>query len=95
MQRKVQSSATLINHGPGPVEVRLKKNEKKGDLTKSGILVEFNYIRNLLVGESSILKVTCQPKQERYKERVTDVQHVIYIEVHWRLKILNYFRNKF
>ncbi|XP_033221021.1 hydrocephalus-inducing protein homolog [Belonocnema kinseyi] len=81
VQKKVQRSATLINFGPGKVEVRLKKSEKKGDFTKLGIYVEFNDRRNLFVGESTILQVTCHPKQERYKERVTDIQHVIYIQV--------------
>lgn len=85
VQNNVQCSATLINFGPSKVDVRLKKSEKKGDLTKLGIFVEFNDRRNLLVGESTFLQVTCHPKQERYKERFTNVQHVIYVEVCWRL----------
>ena len=81
VQNKIHSSATLVNFGPEKVEVRLKMSGMR-DLTKSGFFVEFNDTKNLLVGQRTHLQVIFQPKPERYTERNTNVEHIIYIEVY-------------
>lgn len=81
VQTTVRSSASLINYGPIKAEVKLKKPENKSDLTKAGIFVEFKDNKSLFVGNKMELQIICQPKQERYKKRCTNIEYKIYIEV--------------
>lgn len=74
-------TAIIMNYGPTPANVRLLPLSKISGIRSCGFTIQFEQACKLPVGETLPMYIVFRPKKERFKQRITEIHNMLYLEV--------------